>query len=509
MAFTLRTRFRLYAAAVVAHSVVFITLAGVIVVPALLHVDRTLAPPESRLAEVETELAQAEARQRYNRAMRRLEGVAAAWLVSGALLLFVVGWDMRRRVLVPLRKLDAAVRDLGRGEWTPAPPPEGDDEVATLSRNFNEMAQALRDRAARHAQLVAAGELLAGVAHELNNPLQAIRASAELNAGSDTRRASEWRRVLKQATRAAKLVTDLLKFVRPSRRQARLVDVNGVAREGLDLIEFQYRADGIRVELELQEQLPPVHADPDELLQVVVNILGNAHGVLEGHTGPRQMWIRSVQFGGEVRLSIRDSGPGVPADVRDRIFAPFFSTRERGVGLGLAVSRDIVRRWGGRLMLDDAGPGASFTIALPAAVAPAAATTTPVATVTNGTLLAGRRVLVVDDEEAIRRVLVRFFARLGATAEGAEGGEAALDRMRTQQFDLVILDLRMPDLDGIAVFRRMRESHPGLVSRTIFLSGDISRIDADAGIDRDRVLVKPVELQALERVAGNVIAGAE
>lgn len=442
-------------------------------------------------------------------ALRMLRWLGVAWAVSLVTLLSFIAYDVNRTVLRPIRAFDVGVRRLADGDWTePIEASGAVAELRVLADDFNEMADVLRRRAGQHAQLVTAGELLAGVAHELNNPLQAIRGTAELNKDNVRDTSSDWHEVTKQSRRASKLVRDLLRFVRARHRSSRPTELNDAVSDALNLVAFQFRADGIDIELSLEPDLPPVLIDPDELVGVLVNLLGNAHRVQQQHGGRRQLEVQTTTShqGGWVTVTVSDSGPGIAPEFRQRVFDPFFTTREGGVGLGLAVSRDTVRRAGGELRLDETSSGASFTVALPAAPRTGLPAITDADSAVPRREFAGVSFLVVDDERAIRDVLVRFLEGLGATVEAAGSGRAALAAIERRRFDMVVLDLRMPDVDGLEVYRRLAQRHPELSARTIILSGDVSQLNR-AGLDipARRILLKPVELDRLRGAVSDVL----
>jgi signal transduction histidine kinase/ActR/RegA family two-component response regulator len=444
-----------------------------------------------------------EARHAFQRSAVTLGWASAVWIVLGILLVLAIGYDVNRHVWLPIRALNQGVRAIAAGDWSQPVKVETADELGDLAAQFNALTETLHRRAGQHAQLATAGELLAGVAHELNNPLQAIRGTAELRAGGEPGN-RDWATVLAQAQRASKLARDLVQFVRPANRDVRLTSINEVVQNAVDLIEFQYRADGVGLELDLADALPGVRCDPHEMVQVIVNLLGNSHQVLSRANGPKRVFVRTWTEARQVYCRIRDTGPGIPVEDRERVFSPFFSSKENGVGLGLSVSRNIVFGAGGNLALDNAGPGASFTIVLPGqdAVAPVERP----AKASRGTL-AGVRILIADDEDAIRGVLERFFLRDGAVVHAAAGGAAALDAIRRHPVDVVILDLRMPDVDGAEVYRTIRKEQPHLTDCVIFLSGDVSRVAEELHVPFDRVLVKPVELGELKRAALKIVLG--
>ncbi len=442
------------------------------------------------------------ARAAFQKSVGMLAWLGALWLLIGVGLVLAIAWDANRHVWLPIRALDQRVREIAQGDWSHPVAIEPGDELGELATQFNNLTETLQRRAGQHAQLATAGELLAGVAHELNNPLQAIRGTAELKAAGESGR-GDWAMVLAQAERASKLARDLVQFVRPAARDESLVSINDVVRTGVNLIEFQYRADGVGLELDLAPGLPSVRADRHELAQVIVNLLGNAHAVLTRSSGPRRVFVRTWTDDSRVCCTVRDTGPGIPEGIHERVFSPFFSTKASGVGLGFTVSRNILRTAGGELRLDQGGPGASFTLWLPG---DAAAPATPrdshpkaVRPASRVSPLHGATVLVADDEDAIRGVLERFFTRDGATVIMANGGKPALEALRTRTVDVAVLDVRMPDMDGAAVYRTIKAERPELAAKVIFLSGDVTSVTEELDVPKERVLVKPVELADLKR----------
>ena len=445
-----------------------------------------------------------DARRAFQQSVRTLAWAAGAWMVIGGLLLLTIGYDVNRNIWMPLRALDARVREIAAGNWSHPVRVDPGDELGELAEQFNALTEALQRGAGQHAQLATAGELLAGVAHELNNPLQAIHGTAELRSSAEPAN-RDWATVRVQAERASKLVRDLVQFVTPASQDVKLLAPNDVVRQAVNLVEFQYRADGIGLELDLASGLPSVRCDAHELVQVIVNLLGNAHGFLKETTGPKRVFVRTWTDSGRVYFRVLDTGPGIRPDIQERMFSPFFSTKAVGVGLGLTVSRNLVRGAEGDLSFDPEEPGASFTFWLPARVEARSKPVVREQPMPRPKALAGITILVADDEEAIRSVLERFFSRDGATVVVAGGGVAALEAIRRQPIDVVVLDVRMPDLDGASVYRAILKERPDLASKVIFLSGDVSRVADEVGISRDRVLVKPIELGDLKRVVANLV----
>jgi CheY-like chemotaxis protein len=295
--------------------------------------------------------------------------------------------------------------------------------------------------------------------------------------------------------------------VRAGEKRASAVSLNDVVRSAIDLVSYRFTLDEIAIDGRLDPELPTVVGDANRLEQVIVNLLSNAIDALHLIKPPRRLTVDSSADTrlGRVCVTVTDNGPGIAAEVAQRLFRPFASTKgRRGTGLGLYISRQLVREAQGELeLMRHDERGARFLVWLPyareaipdapTAAAPAPATNLP---------LAGIRVLVVDDEELIRRPMLRFLTKRGADVREAGDGALALETIRGGFEPHVILaDLRMPRMDGVQFYERLVEDHPVLAERVVFLSGDITQLAGRglADIPRDRVLVKPVELVELER----------
>ncbi len=304
---------------------------------------------------------------------------ALLWLAVGAGLVPLALGFIRRRIWRPLTQLEAGLTRVSEGDLTAQVVVARADELGRVAQHFNEMTRVLRERAEEQGRFAAAGELLAGVAHEVNNPLMAIAAHAEARLGDvdlDADHRTEMQQILRQARRASKLLRGLLRFVRAHERQVTRLNLNDIARGALDLVSYRFSVDEIQVEETLDSRLPAVRGDAISLEQVMVNLLSNAIDALRTVPTPRRLMVDSWVEGDRVRLSVADTGPGVPAEFAERLFKPFATTKgTRGTGLGLYISRQIVRDSGGELELA-AQPlrGARFVLSLPAlAGAPATA----------------------------------------------------------------------------------------------------------------------------------------
>ena len=469
-----------------------------------------------------------------------VRGDAILWLGLGALLVPLLVLVVRRRVWRPLHELEAGLAQVADGDLTVSVPVRGSDELGRLAEHFNAMTRVLRDRAEEQGRFAAAGELLAGVAHEVNNPLMAIAAHAEnrlADPAFEGEQRSEMTQILRQARRATKLLRGLLRFVHATDRDVTNVNLNDVVRGALDLVSYRFGVDEITVGGQLDASLPPVQGDAIKLEQVVVNLLSNAIDALRGVTPPRHLSVDTWVRDGQVSVAVGDNGRGVAPDIAPRLFRPFATTKgRRGTGLGLYISRQIAREAGGDLTLTSPpGFGARFVLSLPLALAqasapdsatslapapaPAPAPSTPPSESPLGSAggaqapagsLAGLRVLIVEDEEAVRRPMARYLTRRGAEVYEAADGVEGLARLRTQPANVILADLRMPRMGGVELYAQLEEERPELAARVLFLSGDVSQLaqPGNTPVPRERVLVKPVELAELERRILAFVRGA-
>ena len=457
-------------------------------------------------------------RQRALRdAAGEVRGDTILWLGLGALLVPLLVLVVRRRVWRPLREIEVGLTQVADGDLTVSVPVHGSDELGRLAEHFNAMTRVLSDRAEEQGRFAAAGELLAGVAHEVNNPLMAIAAHAEnrlADPAFEGEQRSEMTQILRQARRATKLLRGLLRFVRATEREVTNVNLNDVVRGALDLVSYRFGVDEVTVGGRLDASLPPVLGDAIKLEQVVVNLLSNAIDALRGVTPPRQLTVDTWVQDGNVSVAVGDNGKGVAPEIAQRLFRPFATTKgRRGTGLGLYISRQIAREAGGDLTLTSPpGFGARFALSLPIAAPsapsapsapPPAPTLAPVGASAHPPAgsLAGLRVLIVEDEEAVRRPMVRYLTRRGADVDEAADGVEGLARLRAQPANVILADLRMPRMGGVELYAQLEEERPELAQRVLFLSGDVSQL-AEPGntpVPRERVLVKPVELAELER----------
>ena len=349
-------------------------------------------------------------------------------------------------------------------------------EPATVT-GFHDLSDWKRMETALHQseKMAALGSLLAGVAHELNNPLTVVVTQSVLmeETAADARAASRAEKIRLAAERCSRIVRTFLALARQRQSTPSMVRINEVVTAAADLLAYQLRTTDVRLTLELDEGLPAFWADADQLSQVVTNLIVNAAQACAEREQPRLLKVATAVDAstGRVRLCVIDNGPGVAPEIRSRIFEPFFTTKgaDMGTGIGLSMCQNIVAAHGGVIAVEETpGGGATFTVDLPLRMAEAVAP----AEDTRSLRRAPARILVVDDEPEISESLAELLGSEGHTVDTAENGAVALRRLAAQPYDAVISDLRMPILDGPGLYRAIEQRHPELAPRTGFVTGD-------------------------------------
>ena len=335
-------------------------------------------------------------------------------------------------------------------------------------------------------KMAALGQLVSGIAHELNNPLTAIMGYAQLllGHGLNPPQLSEARKVYQEAERARHIVKNLLYFARENQPERTSVDINEVVERTLALRSYEFRMENIVVECELSPEIPKTMADPYQLQQVVLNLVVNAEQALMESRGHGHIWIRTSHFPskdspgilGRILLSVSDDGPGIAPEIASRVFDPFFTTKPSGIGtgLGLSIVYGIVHQHGGEISLEThAGSGAKFLIELPVVLA-AEESAQILVSLPAGSAGASRtgKILVVEDEPTVAQLIGDILTEEGHVVDAVLDSQEGLTRLSRGEYDLVICDLRMPRLDGPAFYDALVRSGSPMQSRIIFVTGD-------------------------------------
>jgi PAS domain S-box-containing protein len=379
-------------------------------------------------------------------------------------------------------------------------------EELTAYRRMAEKQRALEAQLLQAEKLSALGGLVSGVAHELNNPLSVVLGRAEilLRAELDERTRRALETVRKQADRMKRVIQHMLAVARKHPPERSWVDLNALLLETVELRVHQMHVNNIEVRWHLDEALPRIFADPHQLGQVFLNLVTNGEHAMAGRPGV--LTIGTERAGETVLVRVGDTGSGIAPEHLPRIFDPFFTTKEvgRGTGLGLSVSHGIVTGHGGRIWAESApGRGTSFFVQLPPVTEGAVEAAEPPLPIRPAI---GRDILVVDDEAEVRDVLTELLDLDGHQVDAVGSGEEALARLRQRRYDVVLTDVRMPGLDGHALYRRLAAEQPELLGRVIFVTGDTVSPETQALLEETRLphLAKPVALEALRAAVAQV-----
>ena len=429
--------------------------------------------------------------------------------LDGALATAFAGTPARVEVQVHVPSGGTRVVALAASRLPEADPPS----VLLIGRDMTHERE-LRVRLMESDRLAAVGELVAGVAHEVNNPLSSISAFAQLLLRDPTLSPSQRESIdviRGETTRASQVVKDLLAFARRSETQQSPLDLNAVVARTVRMRQYQFSEASVKVETELDDDLPSVMGDGRQLQQVCLNLLTNAVQAMLPHGGGN-LKVRSYTAADAVRLEVSDTGQGISPAIRAHIFEPFFTTKKEGegTGLGLSVSYGIVTAHGGSIEVVDTGTaGTTFRVTLPSVTLPAtdADGIRDSAPFTLRSPLAGIRLLFVDDEPTLRSGMVAFGTMRGFTVVVAADGIAALDAALTSGVDAVVCDLRMPGMDGYAFHERLRLERPGLAARTVFVTGDVVTTVSRGSVSRQPVLTKPFAFDTIEDALIAVMRG--
>jgi two-component system NtrC family sensor kinase len=368
----------------------------------------------------------------------------------------------------------------------------------------------LQDRLIQSEKLTAIGQLIAGVAHDLNNPLTSVIGFADFLAESPdapARMREPLRVVQQEAERASKIVKNLLSFAR--RQEARQpASLGPILEATVGLFRNNLSAEQVTLEIEITGTLPELDLNPTQIQQVFVNLIQNAAQAITASGRPGTIRVRARPWIDGVAVDVSDNGPGMPPDVAGRVFEPFFTTKPpgAGTGLGLSISQGIVKEHGGRITLVTApGDGATFTVELPGRVPTGEKIPEPVANET----LSPRRVLVIDDEPHILHYIRATLEAWGHEVVTASDGQSGLDIAIAQHFDLIISDLRMPRVGGREFYESLRERKPEAARRVAFSTGDTVRGDTLDFLEAQGrpVLHKPFSLAELRRLLQRAATG--
>ncbi len=381
------------------------------------------------------------------------------------------------------------------------------ERLAVLVRDVSEQRWA-ESHLVQSEKMAAIGQIVAGVAHELNNPLASIAGLSDFLLEGQRLPAEErehLRVIHEQAERASKIVRNLLSFAREGTGKATSVDLNDVVERTLLLVSYELKLGEVGREVELDADLPPIRAEKSRVQQVVLNLLTNAYQALgSAEVTDPMIRVQTLRRDNTVLLRVSDNGPGVPQQVADRIFDPFFTTKDApsGTGLGLAICRDIAKEFGGALTLGQgAEGGAMFEVSFPIPEDDASEGTAATVQEQRSPRDSGgtsRRVLLVDDDPAVRKTLHVIFSDQGFKVTAANSAEHACELLARKKFDFIIADPRSTVSGGPTFADRLVVEWPESTAHTIMLTADVRTETADwLGALGFRYFHKPFDVKEL------------
>ncbi|MGB9593837.1 MAG: ATP-binding protein, partial [Anaerolineae bacterium] len=394
--------------------------------------------------------------------------------------------------------------------------------------------KAAQARLMQAEKLSALGELTAGVAHELNNPLTSILGFVQLLQRTELsdRRSSYLSVIHDETRRAARIVRNLLTFARRQEPEKKMLDINTILEETLSLLAYQLRVSGVKVEQNLDPNLPKTAADPYQLQQVFVNIINNAQQAMQEAHGGGTLTIRTMPvlrpagyahnstlnlaeqsestLESWVRVEFTDDGPGIPPELLTRIFDPFFTTKApgKGTGLGLSVCHGIIRDHDGHIWAESTpGHGATFVLELPVR---GVRRTEEKAAPDRLPELPPGNVMVLDDEEGTLRLLKELLSQHDQRVDTLADGQAAKERIASGNYDVILCDVRMPGFGGDALYEYLKEHRPEFIKRLVFITGDTASAQTRAFLRKAGrpVVEKPFDVAELLRTIQNIYRDA-
>ncbi|MBI5491959.1 MAG: response regulator [Deltaproteobacteria bacterium] len=376
----------------------------------------------------------------------------------------------------------------------------------------------LREQLLHAEKLSSMGKLVAGIAHELNNPLMGIMGFSQILMDTPGDKKlddikDKLRKIYHESLRTAKIVQNLLTFARAKKTEREYHNVNDIIRHTIELREYSLKANNIQVVLNLAEDLPKTMVDLFQLQQVFINIINNAEDAMVADRGRGRLEISTRKGRRKIEIAFRDDGPGISREIIHKVFDPFFTTKEvgKGTGLGLSITHGIVTEHGGTIdIMSPEEGGAVFTIELPIIekeqwVEVKKAVGTGGASAEGFT---GKKILVVDDEKSIREALYDILTGEGFKVDTARDGREALDLLARSKVNLVITDIKMPGYGGTDLYESIMLKHNYLKDRIILLTGDVFSHDVKEFLTKTNCpyILKPFEPKKLIELMKQVLA---
>ncbi|MEM9277353.1 MAG: ATP-binding protein [Pseudomonadota bacterium] len=372
-----------------------------------------------------------------------------------------------------------------------------------------------REMLFQNEKMSALGELLAGVAHELNNPLSVVVGHALMMQEeiTDPDLCARIKKIGKAAERCAKIVKTFLAMARQQPSRIEQVDVSAVIDTAIDVAGYSINSETIQISKLIAPNLPKIAADSDQITQVIINLILNAEHAMKtsGKGNQVQVSAKLNENGDMIKISVKDNGPGIPESIQPRIFEPFFTTKDvgEGTGIGLAFCHRIVLSHGGNISLETSGElGTKFKIGIPVADT---GETKEIHYESASGKNQGLRALVIDDEVEVGELTSEILKRDGFQVDYVSSGKEAIQLIEQEDYDVVLSDLNMPEIDGRVIYEMLRNQHPHMLSRTAFITGDTMGTSSQDLLKESGLphLEKPVAPSELRQLVAILVSGGK
>ncbi len=421
---------------------------------------------------------------------------------------------MLRSFTRPVEVLTDAARRIADGDLTGGFTLDRGDEIGVLAKTLDDMKTKLKSsyELLLHSEKMALmGQVVAGIAHELNNPLTIVIGNVQLLMMRELneKNRQSLARIKDGAERASKIVKNLLTFARQDTPERKPVDINAILKKTLDLRLYELKVSNIEVSVDLATNLPEAMADPHQLQQVFLNLIVNAeHAMIAAH-GKGLLRMSTRAEAGRILVFFSDDGPGIPQENLARIFDPFFTTKPvgKGTGLGLSICQGIIDEHGGRIDVESTvGRGSTFIVDLP--IQRWIPQPLPPPTGAQTRAPSRKRILVVEDEVQIRQLFEDLLKEQGHQVKTVSNGRIALELLDKEKFDLIISDVKMPEISGPDFYAALKRKGSAIEQRVVFVTGDLMNRETLQFIESTGRLWlgKPFDLEAINRTIADCLS---
>jgi len=355
------------------------------------------------------------------------------------------------------------------------------------------------------------GSLLSGIAHELNNPLTRILGLSEtFNDMKDPDVCAECFEIIRQESlRCKRIMDDFLSFSRKYQANETLADINHIIESTLHLWKYQKKTEIMKIVTKLHNNIPRVMINVNRIQQVFLNLIVNAYHALMDSDGKNKLLvIRTENSGKYIRVIFEDNGPGIPRENINKIFQPFFTTKKKGkgTGLGLSLSRDILKKHGGDILAQKSHlGGAQFILEIPVKEK---TSIDKKRTIDKKMDIKGGKLLIAEDDPVVSKLMAVYLKRLGYNVENVNNGTSCLERVKSNEYDMIISDMIMPDIRGDEMIEIWEKEKPELLKRLVLCTGDVLEKAVMENFESKgiHVLYKPFEMVELKKIVERVMS---